>query len=370
MKSSDGVAQFLCCTGRVKRTDLSKEGPGVFPFECGSVVSLVSMDSKVASIFLSAVGGYISVISENRALVLELTVGDSQSADRFSVIRNFSLPSGAQRFAAFTQVFAELQTSNLRILLMCERADNDPVLYSFENSEAFPRTFSFPKGSKGIVQACRVTGNSIITSAVSTRDGSVHFWNSTNIHSSVSISVSEPIQALTADSVHVFIALSGEIIVHKLPSGDLVSQVVLRIPVQVDNISRLLRPTSRNSTALVGSILFFSSGVLGSVAIETGKMKSESLTNEYITDLCFGPFDNGPVMTTTSRDRIIAWDSGACLRIASVTDCANIRAIAVSTSRHQPRFVVASWNGISKCLELKSFGLRSRRPDTARERCI
>ena len=369
--SSDGViSQFLCCTGRVKRASPLKEGAGIFPFECGSMISVVSMNDRSAQIFLSSVGGYLSIVTEDRVLLFESIFGETQAKDRFSLIRKFNVPAEFKRFARFCQVFAELQTSNLRVVLICEKSEDYPVLCSFEKADQTPRCFPFPAGSRGVVQACRLPGNTTVTSAIATSDGSIHFWNATSLHSSIMMYESNGISAMTADSLYLFIASPIEISIQSIPSISIASQIVARIPIEVSNINRLIRPFSKTSTGLVGSIIFSAPGSLGSISVDTGKVKSEVLSNEMITDICFGPFDNGPVMTITNRDRIIAWESGPNLRIASESECTNIRAITVSTSRQHPRIIVASWNGISKCLELKSFGLRTRQPDAIRERCI
>lgn len=387
MNSSLGISlsQFICCSGRSKRTSIAKvAGAGTFPFDEGSNLVLSDVSACPGEVSISCLDGLVAITTSNQILVLGMSFDANHSEDRWTVDERLTLPANTKSFFPFNQIIPSAASDRPAILALCNSiSENDePVLWLFDDSSDVS-TFAFPNLSRKITNACAVPASigeaGGITTIASTADNCAHFWSLGSLRSSDVIE--GPIDSVSADSRYGYVSTKeGKIFIYALASGkDARVSLVSSISAALTDLTiacKLLRPRTKNPSSgdrPLGSLYLMGNGGLSLIPLNP---KEERISEQFPKDssnmlgICFGPFDNGPVMTWSNK-KIYVWETGYCVRPISEYPMEEVCDIsACDADRHQ-RVLVVSIVGPARNLLLTSFGLRALVPPAVTpEDCI
>ena len=241
-----------------------------------------------------------------------------------------------------------------------------PLVLTFSSGIVAPTIMPFPERCGKILHVSEVAlgQQSGLSMAVATADGRVSLWRTSGeLHSMVDPKAG-PVKAMAADSQFLYLAHQQTIGIHSLPAAGRPAALVttIRLPETVAGVTHMLRPSVRSvppaSACPVGALYLCTNDLFAHVNIDTRKVTVEPLNDAPISQLVFGPFDNGPVMSTSAAGLITVWETGYCVRTASECECPGLLGLAVPPDRKKPRIWAVRVNGVGK-LELVSYGLRS-----------
>ena len=368
------LSHLLCCTARVKDQDGFKSfgGLGVFPFSAGkpTVFQDISSNSKRLGLGLSRDGLTAALCDEQSLFTFRVSVSAQVEDDEISFVSRFRvkgdtlLPfvTAVERFGADPPRF--MAFSQNRAYTTSAEGDETTFTEIPKEYGSISCTTSFPWRQPG--QPVCVTG---------TDGGYILLWLNGGILPTPIKSQSGGICSLSADQYHIYAGIKGtkKIEVFSVNGGSLVDTVEISSELFGNVGQFMLRPLARvvdrrpssphqspKTAKPVGSLFVVNdkATMLAHINLELKQSVVEPAHSIPITQLLFGPFDNGPVISASAGNELVAWESGAFLRMSSRTQTPLIVA-AVSPSRERPRLWVVCRTSDGH-IELTPFGLRDK----------
>ena len=351
-------SQFMCCTARFKGENSQGVGEqGGFPFGEGPTVLFSELPplTEDAVMATSRSGNTLVINTLSDLIFFRLSASASLQADSIKYVRRVASPGGSSTFFPYVNI----SENGSRVSTICESSENkNAVFWSISTEADEISRYEFPDASGKVTCACS-SGSGMIAG---TDEGMVVIWKASE-KSTSSFRVRGIASAVVSDSNFVFIAIKGCLKVFSIHHFEEVASVDLPDSV-VGPITSMVRPSGRSvvspRSSASGSVFFVAGGVLGQVTLDSKQIVIDSHSLPANTrHLFYGPFDNGPVMTITSSNELLTWETGYCLRTASrFSGKGTLVCASVSCSREFPRVLIASIS-IGGQLAVTSFGLRA-----------
>lgn len=352
--------QLFCCTSRMKATDNGKsfDGAGVFPFTEGKANTFTEVSLRATDVALSSSkdGSLICVSDSSNIFLLRCVLGARADSDESSLISTLKIDDVLLPFVQVVDVARALAFSRARLYIATMEA------------KASLTTTEIPTEYGGITCASqfypRLPGN--VVCVAGTESGYLLLFSGSGELVSASKSASGSICSICCDSNHIFVGIKNttKIEIFSITEKSLVDSLVISNESFGLVGSCLMRPSSRivdqsaKTVKPVGSLFVINEGGNGIAHINLELKQSNCELVRHgspISQLLFGPFDNGPVLTAGSS-QLIAWESGAFLRMGSRIEFP-LSAALVSPARDKPRIWLLTVRANE--FDMTSFGLRT-----------
>ena len=368
------LSQLFCCTARVKDSEFSKSlaGLGVFPFSVGkaTVFADISTESERLGLGVSRDGLTAGLVDKSRFFVLRLSVSTHCEEDDVVLVHEIPVAGGglypfvavAEKFGPDAPRFMAFSRGRMFLTL-----PNMLEAESFEVPDDYGSitcTCAFPWRQPG--QPVAVTG---------TDTGYILLWAGSGLlPNRIKTQSGMAVCSVCADSFFVYAGIKGtrKIEIFSISGGVFVDTIEVTHELFGNIGSSILRPVPRvvdrrpssphqspKTAKPVGSLFVTNEAgtMLAHFNLELKQSVVEPAHSAPITQLLFGPFDNGPVISVSGSE-LAAWETGAFLRMNSRVEIPLVSA-AVSPARDKPRLWIVGMNRDTHQVEVTPFGLRS-----------
>ena len=345
----------------------------MFPFSEGSSspFSEIESQSNPVSMTISRSGTLMAVSLGNTITVVQCKLGllghSTDSCTRSSV---FTPPTSYTLLGSFVQIVDKTVQDPLRIITVALSPRGESAICVFSSQSVVPTMYPI---SGRVTCAAAVPSRRLDSAAtvVGTGSGSVVFLSVTGMTLS-EVQAGEPVIGITCDTHFVFVLLASSVVVFNLvPPPNSRPVDIVQLPSSLDNPRFIVRPVSRSADqysspppspkmAPVGSLFVASETCMCQISLETKRIVTEPIvpdTDGRTTQVLFGPFDNGPVISMSDSGQLIGWESGTVVRVSSRIKMEGMVCTAVSPARDFPRlWTLRSEKG---GMVLTSLGLRA-----------
>ena len=355
--------QLFCCTSRIKASDNGKsfDGAGVFPFVEGQSHTFTEVSLRATDVALSSSkdGSLICVSDSSNICLLRCVLGTRADNDECSLVSTLKIDDVLLPFVQIVDVARVLAFSRSRLYIATMEAKPSST------------TTEIPTEYGGITCAsqfsARLPGN--VVCVAGTESGYLLSFSGSGDLVNASKCTSGPICSICCDSSHIFVGIKNT---KKIEIFSLTEKLLVE-SLEISNESFglvgscLMRPSSRivdqspKTVKPVGSLFAINEAGNGIAHINLELKQSNCEVVRHgtpVSQLLFGPFDNGPVLTA-GGSQLIAWESGAFLRIGSRIEFP-LSAALVSPARDKPRIWLLTVKANE--FQLTSFGLRTGYP--------
>jgi len=371
---------LACCSTRLKESAYrSNGGLGSFPFaKCTSTV----LQRSISAIAVGSSGSVVVYVDES-CLVLCIVPSDTSSTDILTSPPSqiLDLSTKVAKLYPFID-FTETDSDHGTIVIFGHTGIHfSLILFAIDSTmvpagvDCKPSVHSISE-SDSFSCAASVRGSRLVICG--TTSGRIHVVSSDNDDFGNPVHSFEPlfsvkgacISDITCDGQYVYVCTDEvpEILVYTvdLTSKNLVQAQSISLsipnlifPLQIKSLLRpfssLLADTSRHSPS--GSLYVRTDRVIARYSLDTSKVVAYEVLDA--SQLFFGPFDNGPVMSVDmANERMACWEN-VCgrLRRSSEAKIDGIVQVVVSPNRQIPRLFVVTKNEQGQYF-LQTWGLR------------